>query len=256
MLTRQGPSVLKKKKKKKVSRAPPEQPASVSAGVFANLASQEQVKALRCVLVQRDGGTVLTFQAPGRRRKREFRRSPPSVSTDSGSSSPLPKFASSPKPNNSYMFKREPPEGCEKIKAFEEMRYVSLMRALGVNVGGVLTRAVPPQLQAVGVGLAPAVLLPRQKQGQLHPDGLGLLPRQTARIAAPHPRLGARGGGGGGAPEGLFGVRRPHSGLHKHQHRRPPRGAGLAVRDCRGADRQPGRQLDLSGAGLWLGESR
>ena len=42
---------------------------------------------------------------------------------DSGSSSPLPKFASSPKPNNSYMFKREPPEGCEKIKAFEETRY-------------------------------------------------------------------------------------------------------------------------------------
>ncbi|XP_034560807.1 glucocorticoid induced 1a isoform X3 [Notolabrus celidotus] len=39
---------------------------------------------------------------------------------DSGSSSPLPKFASSPKPNNSYMFKREPPEGCEKIKAFDE----------------------------------------------------------------------------------------------------------------------------------------
>ncbi|XP_020781617.1 glucocorticoid induced 1a isoform X2 [Boleophthalmus pectinirostris] len=39
---------------------------------------------------------------------------------DSGSSSPLPKFASSPKPNNSYMFKREPPEGCEKVKAFEE----------------------------------------------------------------------------------------------------------------------------------------
>lgn len=45
------------------------------------------------------------------------------LSSDSGSSSPLPKFASSPKPNNSYMFKREPPEGCEKVKAFEEMRY-------------------------------------------------------------------------------------------------------------------------------------
>lgn len=42
--------------------------------------------------------------------------------SDSGSSSPLPKFASSPKPNNSYMFKREPPEGCEKVKVFEEMR--------------------------------------------------------------------------------------------------------------------------------------
>ncbi|XP_046902575.1 protein FAM117B [Hypomesus transpacificus] len=35
-------------------------------------------------------------------------------------SSPLPKYASSPKPNNSYMFKREPPEGCERVKVFEE----------------------------------------------------------------------------------------------------------------------------------------
>lgn len=60
--------------------------------------------------------------------KVDFHMQPPlsvrvSGFTDSGSSSPLPKFASSPKPNNSYMFKREPPEGCEKIKAFEEMRY-------------------------------------------------------------------------------------------------------------------------------------
>lgn len=38
--------------------------------------------------------------------------------------SPLPKYATSPRPNNSYMFKREPPEGCEKVKAFEEMRYL------------------------------------------------------------------------------------------------------------------------------------
>ncbi|XP_072339844.1 protein FAM117B isoform X2 [Scyliorhinus torazame] len=37
-----------------------------------------------------------------------------------GTSSPLPKYASSPKPNNSYDFKREPPEGCERVKAFEE----------------------------------------------------------------------------------------------------------------------------------------
>ncbi|XP_017547708.2 protein FAM117B [Pygocentrus nattereri] len=34
--------------------------------------------------------------------------------------SPLPKYASSPKPNNSYMFKREPPEGCERVKVFTE----------------------------------------------------------------------------------------------------------------------------------------
>ncbi|KAG5267638.1 hypothetical protein AALO_G00223960 [Alosa alosa] len=39
---------------------------------------------------------------------------------DLGPTSPLPKYASSPKPNNSYMFKREPPEGCERVKAFEE----------------------------------------------------------------------------------------------------------------------------------------
>ncbi|XP_029114032.1 protein FAM117B-like isoform X2 [Scleropages formosus] len=36
------------------------------------------------------------------------------------SSSPVPKYASSPRPNNSYMFKREPPEGCERVKVFEE----------------------------------------------------------------------------------------------------------------------------------------
>ena len=36
------------------------------------------------------------------------------------SSTDLPKFATSPKPNNSYMFKREPPEGCERVKVFEE----------------------------------------------------------------------------------------------------------------------------------------
>ncbi|CDQ58035.1 unnamed protein product [Oncorhynchus mykiss] len=41
--------------------------------------------------------------------------------SDSGCGSPLPKFATSPKPNNSYMFKREPPEGCERVKVFEEM---------------------------------------------------------------------------------------------------------------------------------------
>ncbi|XP_069790100.1 protein FAM117B-like [Narcine bancroftii] len=39
---------------------------------------------------------------------------------ESGTSSPLPKYASSPKPNNSYDFKREPPEGCERVKAYEE----------------------------------------------------------------------------------------------------------------------------------------
>uniref|UniRef100_A0A8C4GGL4 Glucocorticoid-induced transcript 1 protein n=1 Tax=Dicentrarchus labrax TaxID=13489 RepID=A0A8C4GGL4_DICLA len=43
------------------------------------------------------------------------------IDKDNVCSSPLPKFATSPKPNNSYMFKREPPEGCERVKVFEEM---------------------------------------------------------------------------------------------------------------------------------------
>lgn len=43
------------------------------------------------------------------------------IDKDSVCSSPLPKFATSPKPNNSYMFKREPPEGCERVKVFEEL---------------------------------------------------------------------------------------------------------------------------------------
>uniref|UniRef100_A0A8D2ZDJ9 Family with sequence similarity 117 member Ba n=1 Tax=Scophthalmus maximus TaxID=52904 RepID=A0A8D2ZDJ9_SCOMX len=40
--------------------------------------------------------------------------------TKLGPYSPLPKYAASPRPNNSYMFKREPPEGCEKVKVSEE----------------------------------------------------------------------------------------------------------------------------------------
>ncbi|KAM4645471.1 protein FAM117A isoform 3-T11 [Amazona ochrocephala] len=39
---------------------------------------------------------------------------------EEGSPSPVLPFASSPRPNHSYVFKREPPEGCEKIRAFEE----------------------------------------------------------------------------------------------------------------------------------------
>ncbi|XP_059583034.1 protein FAM117A isoform X4 [Alligator mississippiensis] len=39
---------------------------------------------------------------------------------EDGSPSPVLAFASSPRPNHSYMFKREPPEGCERVRAFEE----------------------------------------------------------------------------------------------------------------------------------------
>ncbi|XP_057277397.1 protein FAM117A isoform X4 [Pezoporus wallicus] len=39
---------------------------------------------------------------------------------EEGSRSPVLAFTSSPRPNHSYVFKREPPEGCERIRAFEE----------------------------------------------------------------------------------------------------------------------------------------
>uniref|UniRef100_A0A4W3HUX7 Protein FAM117A n=1 Tax=Callorhinchus milii TaxID=7868 RepID=A0A4W3HUX7_CALMI len=45
--------------------------------------------------------------------------------SDGGNISPPPKYASSPKPNHSYVFKREPPEGCERVTAFEETPLIS-----------------------------------------------------------------------------------------------------------------------------------
>uniref|UniRef100_A0A8D0E9N5 Family with sequence similarity 117 member A n=1 Tax=Salvator merianae TaxID=96440 RepID=A0A8D0E9N5_SALMN len=39
---------------------------------------------------------------------------------ENSNTSPVLAFALSPRPNHTYVFKREPPEGCEKIHAFEE----------------------------------------------------------------------------------------------------------------------------------------
>nr|XP_012319462.1 protein FAM117A [Aotus nancymaae] len=39
---------------------------------------------------------------------------------EDGSPSPVLAFAASPRPNHSYVFKREPPEGCERVGVFEE----------------------------------------------------------------------------------------------------------------------------------------
>ncbi|KAK6473052.1 protein FAM117A-like [Huso huso] len=41
---------------------------------------------------------------------------------DSGCPSPVLLFSSSPRPNNSYSFKREPPEGCERVRVCEETK--------------------------------------------------------------------------------------------------------------------------------------
>ncbi|XP_023573991.1 protein FAM117A isoform X2 [Octodon degus] len=42
------------------------------------------------------------------------------ASLEDGSPSPVLAFAASPQPNHSYVFKREPPEGCERVRVFEE----------------------------------------------------------------------------------------------------------------------------------------
>ncbi|XP_062993781.1 protein FAM117A isoform X1 [Elgaria multicarinata webbii] len=44
---------------------------------------------------------------------------------ENGNTSPVLAFALSPRPNHTYVFKREPPEGCEKIRAFEEVAPLS-----------------------------------------------------------------------------------------------------------------------------------
>ncbi|XP_041087307.1 protein FAM117A-like [Polyodon spathula] len=44
----------------------------------------------------------------------------PNLDRDSGSPSPVLLLSSSPGPNNSYSFKREPPEGCERVRVCEE----------------------------------------------------------------------------------------------------------------------------------------
>uniref|UniRef100_A0A8C0A1H4 Family with sequence similarity 117 member A n=1 Tax=Anas zonorhyncha TaxID=75864 RepID=A0A8C0A1H4_9AVES len=66
----------------------------------------------------------LSPHTPGRLAAGELPAADEAISSsllEEGSPSPpVLAFASSPRPNHSYMFKREPPEGCEKVRAFEE----------------------------------------------------------------------------------------------------------------------------------------
>uniref|UniRef100_A0A8B9C6L3 Family with sequence similarity 117 member A n=1 Tax=Anser brachyrhynchus TaxID=132585 RepID=A0A8B9C6L3_9AVES len=65
----------------------------------------------------------LSPHTPGRLAAEELSAADEVISSsllEEGSPSPVLAFASSPRPNHSYMFKREPPEGCEKVRAFEE----------------------------------------------------------------------------------------------------------------------------------------
>ncbi|KAK6166615.1 hypothetical protein SNE40_023266 [Patella caerulea] len=55
--------------------------------------------------------------------KAESQEESPEPAVSTFPTSPMPeKFPASPKPDNSYDFVREPPDGCEKIKAIEEFR--------------------------------------------------------------------------------------------------------------------------------------
>ncbi|XP_027552887.1 protein FAM117A isoform X5 [Neopelma chrysocephalum] len=56
------------------------------------------------------------LQSPGRPSEAQ----PEPKEKEGSSPSPVLAFASSPRPNHSYVFKREPPEGCERVRAFEE----------------------------------------------------------------------------------------------------------------------------------------
>ncbi|NXN99289.1 F117A protein, partial [Rhinopomastus cyanomelas] len=67
----------------------------------------------------------LSPHTPGRLAAAEAPSAPDQVQPDpkekeEGGSSPVLAFAASPWPNHSCVFKREPPEGCEKVRAFEE----------------------------------------------------------------------------------------------------------------------------------------
>lgn len=68
-----------------------------------------------------EGGGDLSFSST-RLGLALFAASPPGhpAFLEDGSSSPVLAFASSPRPNHSYVFKREPPEGCERVRVFEE----------------------------------------------------------------------------------------------------------------------------------------
>ncbi|XP_032567129.1 protein FAM117A-like isoform X3 [Chiroxiphia lanceolata] len=57
-----------------------------------------------------------SLQSPGRPSEAQ----PEPKEKEGSSPSPVLAFASSPRPNHSYVFKREPPEGCERVRAFEE----------------------------------------------------------------------------------------------------------------------------------------
>uniref|UniRef100_H0WHR9 Family with sequence similarity 117 member A n=1 Tax=Otolemur garnettii TaxID=30611 RepID=H0WHR9_OTOGA len=79
-------------------------------------------------------GVVATYTAiykhqPSKGTQMEFITLPLNTRTSSpghpsfledGSPSPVLAFAASPRPNHSYVFKREPPEGCERVRVFEE----------------------------------------------------------------------------------------------------------------------------------------
>lgn len=58
--------------------------------------------------------------------------SPFSTQNEADLSLPL-LISSSPGPNKSCCFQREPPEGCEKVRVWEETRYMTLVRLVPLH---------------------------------------------------------------------------------------------------------------------------
>ncbi|XP_071663393.1 uncharacterized protein [Patagioenas fasciata] len=106
------------------SRSQPESPASFLT--ISNKGSEESPCSADDLLADpRDkggDGTGPQIRVCGYKQEvaRNGQRLQRSLKNENGNDSPLPKYAASPKPNNSYKYKREPPEGCEEVKVFEK----------------------------------------------------------------------------------------------------------------------------------------
>ncbi|XP_061432464.1 glucocorticoid-induced transcript 1 protein-like [Lethenteron reissneri] len=100
-------------------RSPPPPPPPPVHGAAALTVKQQQQQQLAPVVMSSTSSSTLTALATVDYVNREGGGGGGGGPEGRGGS-PLPKYVSSPKPNHSYTFMREPPEGCERVTAFEE----------------------------------------------------------------------------------------------------------------------------------------
>ncbi|XP_026074537.1 protein FAM117B-like [Carassius auratus] len=105
---------------------------------------------------------------------------------DLAPNSPLPKYASSPKPNNSYMFKREPPEGCERVKVFTEETHARPPREIPQFLCPDRNKVnfIPKSGSAFCLVSIPKPLMPTQELNNLKNQSAGrLTPEPEPRVS-------------------------------------------------------------------------